>query len=155
LNRLFEEDGIGWQIVNGQIVTRGDMEFEHAVGTAAVRLGDANLNTARQELEEARSDLSRRPRPDITGTIQHCMAALEATARVIANDQRATFGEILNRYRDTLGIPRPLDTALGQIWGYASEMGCHLREGRNPDRREAELLLGMAATTISYLLHRS
>src|SRR4029077_3250348 len=31
LNRLFEEDGIGWQMVEGQIVTRGDVEFEHAV----------------------------------------------------------------------------------------------------------------------------
>lgn len=154
LNRLFEEDGIGWQMVNGQIVTRGDIEFEHAVGGAVEQLGNANLQTAKRELQEARNDLSRRPEPDVTGTIQHCMAALEATARVIANDPRATLGEILARHRDALGIPRPLDTALGQIWGYASEMGRHLREGRNPDRREAELLLGMTATTISYLLHQ-
>jgi len=155
LNRLFEEEGIGWQLVDGQIVIRGDMEFERAVRTAADQLGNANLNTARRELEEAHRDLSRLPDPDVTGTIQHCTAALEATARVIANDPRATLGEILNRHRDTLGIPRPLDNALAQVWGYASEMGRHLREGRNPDRREAELLLGMTATTISYLLRQT
>jgi hypothetical protein len=154
LNHLFEDDGIGWQIVGGQVVTRGTVEFEYAVTEAVEQLGDANFQTAKRELEEARRDLSERPEPDVTGTIQHCMAALEATARVIAGDPRATFGEILNRYRDTLGIPRPLDTALTQIWGYACEMGRHLREGRNPNRREAELLLGMAATTISYLLRR-
>jgi hypothetical protein len=142
------------QIVNGQIVTRGNVEFEHAVRAAADQLGNANLNTAKRELEEARRDLSERPEPDVTGTIQHCMAALEATARVISDDPRAPFGEILNRHRDELRIPRPLDSALSQIWGYASEMGRHLREGRNPNRREAELLLGMAATMISYLLNQ-
>ena len=155
LNRLFEEDGVGWQMVDGQIVTRGDVEFEHAVAGAIEQLGDANLQTAKRELQEARRDLSRRPDPDVTGTIQHCMAALEATARVIANDPRATLGEILIRHRDALGIPRPLDTALAQMWGYASEMGRHLQEGRNPGRQQADLLLGTASAMISYLLYRN
>lgn len=141
-------------MVGGQVVTRGAEEFEHAVVAAVGELEDANLYTARTELQEARHDLSRRPEPDITGTIQHCMAALEATARVLANDPRATLGEIVGRRAAELGIPRPLDSALQQIWGYASEMGRHLREGRDPTREEAELLLGTASTMITYLLQR-
>ena len=154
LNALFQLEGIGWQMVGGQIVTRGAEEFEHAVSAAVAQLGDANLHTARAELQEARRDLSRRPEPDITGTVQHCMAALEATARVLAAEPRATLGEIVGRHAVDLGIPRPLDTALQQMWGYASEMGRHLREGRNPARKEAELLLSTASAMINYLLQR-
>jgi hypothetical protein len=154
LNTLFQQEGIGWQMVDGQIVTRGAEEFEYAVVAAVAELGDANLLTAKSELEEARRDLSRRPEPDLTGTVQHCMAALEATARVLADNPRATLGEILGHHAADLGIPRPLDTALQQMWGYASEMGRHLREGRNPAREEAELLLGAASVMINYLLQR-
>lgn len=155
LNRLFEEEGIGWQMQNGHIVTRGAEEFEHAVGAAVQALGDANFATAQRELEEARRDLSRRPEPDITGTVQHCMAALEATARVLSNEPRATLGDIINRRAEELGLPRPLDNALERMWGYASEMGRHLREGRNPNREEAELLLGTVSSVITYLLQVS
>jgi hypothetical protein len=80
------------------------------------------------------------------------MAALEATARVVANDPQATLGEIISRHSQDLSIPRPLDTALERMWGFASEMGRHLREGRNPNREEAELLLGTASALITYLL---
>lgn len=152
LNALFREEGIGWQMTDGQVVTRGADEFENAVAGAVRQLGNANLPTARNELEEARRDLSRRPDPDITGTVQHCMAALEATARVLANDPRATLGELLGRQAVALGIPRPLDVALERMWGFASEMGRHLREGRNPSREEAELLIGTASTIINYVL---
>ena len=155
LNELFEEHGIGWQMIEGRIVTRGPEEFEHAVNEAVARVGEAGHQTPKRELEEARRDLSRRPDPDITGTIQHCMAALECTARVVSGDERATLGEIIQRRAAELGIPRPLDNAIERMWGYASEMARHLREGRVPSREEAELLLNISASLINYLLQRN
>lgn len=155
LNALFEDLGIGWQMVDGIIVTRGDEEFERSVAEANVHIELAGMQTAKSELNEARADLSRRPHPDITGTIQHCVAALECVAREVSGDQRATLGAILQRHGSAMGIPRPLDTGIGQMWGYASEMARHLREGREPDREEAEFLLGMSASIITYLLQRN
>ncbi len=155
INELLDEEGIGWQLIEGRIVTRGPREFEHAVAHAVAAAGDAGLHTARGELEEARRDLSRRPEPDITGTIQHCMAALECTVRVVTADERATLGDLLQRHAAALGIPRPLDNAIERMWGYASEMGRHLREGRVPSREEAELLLGISAALVNYLLQRN
>jgi hypothetical protein len=152
VNELFLEHGIGWQMVGGRVVTRGPEEFEHAVAQAVAVLGGAGYGTPKAELEEARRDLSRRPEPDITGTIQHCMAALECTARIAADDPRATLGDLIQRHSTDLGIPRPLDNAIERIWGYASEMGRHLREGRVPDRKEAELLLSVAAAVINYIV---
>jgi len=155
LNLLFEEHGIGWQMQDGQIVTRGPEEFEHAVSQAMTTLVQAGYHTPKTELEEARRDLSRRPDPDVTGAVQHCMAALECTARTLSNDPSATLGRIMQNHAIALGIPRPLDSAIEKVWGYASEIGRHLQEGRTPSREEAELLLGMAAAVITYLLQKT
>lgn len=155
VNELLEELGIGWQLQDGQIVTRGPREFERAVNEAVARVEEAGHRTPKQELDEARRDLSRRPEPDITGTIQHCIAALECIARIVLGDDRATLGEIIQRRAGELGIPRPLDNAIERMWGYASEMARHLREGRVPSREEAELLLNISAALISYLLQRN
>ncbi len=119
-------------MTHGKIVTRGSLEFEQAIQGARDALEKAVYQTAKKELSEALVDLSRRPEPDVTGTIQHCMAALEATAKTLSNDPKATLGEIINREAAKLSIPPPLDTAIQKIWGYASEMGRHLREGRTP-----------------------
>jgi hypothetical protein len=154
LNELFEDLGIGWQMIEGQVVTRGNEEFERVVAHAAGQIEAAGLRTAKTEIEEACADLSRRPEPDITGTIQHCMAALECVARVVSDDARATLGEIIQRHGVQIGIPRPLDNAIERMWGYASQIARHVREGRVPTREEAEFLLSMSASIIAYLLQR-
>ena len=154
LNVLFEELGIGWQMIGGQIVTRGDAEFERVVAQAVEQMNAAELRTPKTEIEEARADLSRRPEPDITGTIQHCMAALECVARVVSNDEGATLGRIMQRHAAEIGMHRALATAIENLWGYASDMARHVREGREPSRDEAELLLSMCASLITYLLQR-
>ena len=155
LNALFQDLGIGWQMVDGNIVTRGDEDFERAVVEANVHIECAGMQTARTELSEARADLSRRPEPDITGTVQHCVAALECVAREVSGDQGATLGTIIRRHGGAIGIPRPLDTGIEQMWGYASEMARHIREGQLPAREEAEFLLSMSASIITYLLQRN
>ncbi len=155
LNECFEEHGIGWQMVNGQIVTRGSEEFERTVQEAVGRVQEAGYTTLKKELEEARKDLSRRPEPDITGCVQHCMAALECTARLVSGDERATLGEVIQRHAAQIGIPSPLDKAIEKMWGYASEKARHSSENRVPTREEAELLLNISAALISYLLQRN
>ena len=149
MNECFEEEGIGWQMSNGEIVTRGPEAFEAAVHQAAGVLETARRLTARGEIHQALADLSRRPEPDLTGAVQHAMAALECVAREAAGDPKATLGDILKRYPDL--IPKPLDTAVEKAWGYASEMGRHMREGREPQRKEVELIVGLASTVATYL----
>jgi hypothetical protein len=149
VNEYFVENGVGWRIVNGQLESRGQEAFETAVDSARKALDEATLSTAKQEIHEALRDLSRRPEPDLTGAVQHAMAALECTARQTTNDARATLGEILRRHPDI--VPRPLDESLSRIWGYSSEMARHIQEGRTPGRSEAELVVTVAAAVCTYL----
>jgi hypothetical protein len=144
INEYFLEAGVGWRLMDGMLESRGPEAFEVAVDTARSSLGQSGLSTARQEIHESLRDLSRRPEPDLTGAVQHAMAALECIAREIVGNKRATLGEVLKQYPDV--FPKPLDEALSKMWGYASEMARHLREGRTPSRAEAELIVGVAAS---------
>jgi hypothetical protein len=152
LNDYFLENGIGWKLSMGIIEIRGPEVFEEVVNTAERQLEAQNLSTARNELHEALRDLSRRPSPDVTGAIQHSMAALECVAREACGQEKANLGDIMKRYRDI--VPRPLDEAISKAWGYASENARHIREGREPTFEEAELVVGMVAAISTYLARK-
>ena len=151
-NALFAEEGIGWQLVNGQIITRGNEVFEQVVNKATDSLQDSERPTAAKHLREALLDLSRRPHPDLAGAVYHSMGSLEALARDITDDPRATLGEILKRHPALL--PKPLNASILQIWGYASNQARHVEEGREPTREEAELVVGLCAAISTYLSRR-
>lgn len=153
INEYFGEVGIGWQLREGVLEIRGEEAFEKAVTDAGAALSDTQHVTASDELHEAITDLSRRPDPDITGAIQHAVAALECVAREVCGDPKANLGAILKSRKVT--IPEPLDEGVKKIWGYASEQGRHLREGRTPSFEEARLVVGVAASVATYLANKS
>lgn len=153
INAEMLESGIGWQIVDGQIVTRGEESFQTAVTDATSALNETGRPTAAKHVHEALEALSRRPEPDLSGAIYHAMGALEAVARDLVGEEKATLGEVLKRYPDLL--PSPLDKALTQIWGYASNEARHVVEGRDPTREEAELIVGLASTVATYLTKKN
>jgi hypothetical protein len=148
MNAVFLELGIGWQLEDGQIISRGDDEYEAVLKEAGVALNASDRPTALSHLQEARQALSRRPKPNLSGAVYHAMGSLEAVARDLSGTPKATLGEILKRH-DL--IPKPLDSALSQIWGYASNEARHVEEGREPTREEAELVVGIAAIMVTYL----
>lgn len=155
LNQAFRDGGVGWQMQKGKITVRGSEPFEAVTRQASDALGEQGRSTAAREIHEALGDLSRRPKPDVSGAIQHAMAALECAMRDLSGENSATLGDLLKRHGQALGIVPPLDQALIKLWGYASERGRHLREGREPGFEEAELVVGVAAAASVYLSKRA
>lgn len=152
VNDAAQDLGIGWKMESGRFVSREEEPVESVARAAESATEDAGHATALRELREARDDLSRRPTPDLTGAVQHCMAALELVAKSCSGEEKLTLGEIVTRHAKNLGIPKPLDGAIHKIWGFANNTGRHLSEGREPSRRDAALLLGLASSVIVYLL---
>lgn len=148
LNEFFQEESIGWQIRDGKVEYRDEEEFEELTQAAILSLTTSGRTTAKQELQEALKDLSRRPVPDTTGAIQHAMASLECLMRDTRNS-KATLGGLLKEFPGL--IPKPLDIAVEKAWAYASERGRHLLEGKDPSLEEAELIVHICAVLISYL----
>jgi hypothetical protein len=148
LNELFREQGIGWAMQGGRIVARGSEAFAGASRAASALMASSGRQTAATEMHEALADLSRRPAADITGAIQHAMAALECVARDVSGQPTRTLGQII----PTLGLTRPLDEGLEKLWGFASEYGRHVREGRTPRFEDAELVVTVASAISTYLI---
>jgi hypothetical protein len=151
INRYFRVAGVGWQVVANRVEMRGTEVFE-----AAVREGQATLRaqgraTAATELHEALSDLSRRPQPEITGAIQHALAALECVARDVAHS-KDTLGHLVQRHPGL--FPPPIDSIVEKAWGYTSNHGRHLIEGRSPAFEEAELMVGLSGVLCRYLARK-
>lgn len=146
---IFLENGIGWKLEEGLIVFRGDEFFETTLKKAEEVLEQAKTLTAKQEIKEAINDLSRKPEPDVTGAIQHSLACLECISREVANDRKSTLGELIKKHRAI--VPPPLDQVIEKMWGFSSEQGRHLQEGKPPDFEEAELLVGLSASLSTYL----
>jgi hypothetical protein len=153
INRMFRKKGVGWQLVDGSIQVRGPEIFEHSLGTAVELAVASSRGVARKELHEALRDLSRRPEPELTGAIQHAMAALECVARDITGQSNLTLGDWLKRNQQA--FPAPVGVAVEKLWGYASEYGRHVREGRSPTFEEAEMVVGVAGSLAVYLLRKS
>jgi hypothetical protein len=148
LNAYFVERGIGWELQDEGLRYRGPEGFETVVRNAQTDVSAHGHLTAVNELHQAIGDLSRRPEPDRTGAIQHAMASLECVAREVAGST-ATLGDVIKAHRNLM--PKPLDVAVEKIWGFTSERGRHLIEGREPTAEEAELIVGLAAAIGAYL----
>lgn len=147
INEAFCELGVGWSMQGGALVARGSETFETARTEAIDEMQRVGLSTAAEEMREALSDISRRPVADITGAIQHGMASLECVARDL-HATNATLGPIISK----LNLPSPLDQALHKLWGFASQQGRHIMEGRRPRFEEAELVVTIACAVTVYLL---
>lgn len=151
LNRLFREKGIGWGLKSPiGIVFRGDASFSSSTDKAVAAFEATGRTTAAAEVREALKDISRRPVPDRTGAIQHAMAAVECAARDILGEPNLTLGRLI----PLLKVPRPLDTALEKLWGYASENGRHIREGAQHSGAEAELVVSIACAISVFIVQR-
>jgi hypothetical protein len=152
LNRFFREKGIGWELKDGEgIVFRGSAPFTAATINAVEALTTTGRTNAASEIREALRDISRRPEPDRTGAIQHSIAALESVARDIANEPGLTLGRLVPR----LSLPRPLDEAVEQLWGFASDRARHIREGQQLGDDEAELVVSVACAVSIFLVQRT
>ena len=151
LNQYFREQGIGWKMEEGQITYRGSEAFSGATQEAVEILEQTGRSAAAREIHEALRDISRRPEPDVTGAIQHACAAMEATARDLTGDPKATLGQLVKR----LDLPKPLDTAAEKLWGYASNNARHGLEGQHVDTPEAELIVSVACAVCTYLAKRA
>lgn len=147
LNEVFREFGIGWKMESGHILVRGSESFELATRDASETMIAAGAPTAANEIHEALKDISRRPEPDVTGAIQHAMTALECVAREYAGTTD-TLGPIIAQ----LPLPKPMDDAVRKLWGFTSEQGRHIIEGRSPAFEEAELVVSVASSLSVYLL---
>lgn len=153
-NAYFEREGYGYKLNEaGHIEARGDEAFEAAIDNADIALSFIGASTAKAEIHKALEDLARRPSPDLTGAVQHAMAGLECVANQVVGVSGSELGRIVKSHPER--FPQPLNDIVPKLYGYASNNGRHVTEGREPEFAEAELIVGIAATVSTYLARKS
>lgn len=153
LNRAFRQKGVGWQLSDGKIQVRGPEIFEEFVRKAMELTAASGRTVAKNELKEALHDLSRRPEPEVTGAIQHSMAALECVARDVTGQPSLTLGDWVRK--NSTAFPQPIGAAVEKLWGYASQYGRHVQEGKPADFHEAQMVVGVVGALSVYLLQKA
>lgn len=149
INKYLVHAGIGWKMVDGLIVTRGDTAFEKTVSTAIETLKTAKSPTAAQHLDNAISALSVRPTPNTSGAVAHSTNAVECVLGVITG-QSGTLGEYLKKSPPP--FPPVLKKGIEGVYGYACEEGArHGKEGVEPGLEEAEFVLATCAAVCTLL----
>lgn len=138
----------GADLIQVQAEAQGPYAPETALQEGRDELWRLGKHTTARELHEALYDLSRRPVPELTGAIQHGIAALECLSRDLTGSGD-TLGTLVRR--NPALFPTPLGEAIAKIYGFASENGRHLREGNEPALEEAELVVGLSAVLCRYL----
>lgn len=152
INDYFLHAGIGWQLVNGEIVTRGDEAFEGTVRAAVSVLEESERPTAAGHIGFAIGALSVRPKANTSGAVAHATSAVECVLGEITG-QSMTLGKYLDK-NPTLLHPA-LKKGLDGIYGYASDAGArHGREGIEPNREEAEFVVAVCAAICSLLTRK-
>ena len=145
--------GIGWKMSQGRFQVRGELAEDTFNQHVVEELVQSGKHTTANELKEAFKDLSKRPKPDVTGAVQHVGAAIERLSRELCGDPSLTLGDLMKRYPDLFpGAFRKLAEA---IWGITSNKGRHLSEGDAPTINEAMLLVGVVSSLCSYILHEA
>jgi AbiJ N-terminal domain 4 len=152
INNAFVAQNIGWQLVNGRIVTRGDEAFENTVNTAVAVLKGGHKPTAAGHLAFAISALSARPKPNTSGAVAHATSALECVLGEITGEA-TTLGKYLDNHPDL--FHPALKKGLNGVYGYASDEGArHGKEGTEPTRDDAEFAVAVCAAICTLLTRK-
>lgn len=153
VNDLLAYEVMAWRFEDGEFwPTRPDeitMIFEEAKGL----LSDPKYAGPNDQFRKANQHLSKRPDPDTQNCVKDAVGALEGVAQIVTNNLNTPFDTLVKGPLKDL-IPLHLLQAINRLYIYrGNEPGvAHADDGESSvSLAEAELVLGMCATSIVYL----
>ena len=123
---------------------------ESLEGSLLTALDESFLPVSANEFRESFRALYRKPNPNLTGAISHAHAGFLAVARVIDRGSNADPSEIVARHRHLL--PKPLGDAALRFWGFSSQYGRKVSEGKIVEYKDAETAVYGIATITLFLI---
>ncbi len=151
INLALQMDNIGWRLDKDGKFTRleQDPSARLAVARASDALQDERLVEVRKHYSKALSLFNTLRQPDSENAIKETILCLEEVGKIVAGLPKATLGEIANHLGGKV-IPKPLDSVLRALHGYASQNWIRHSGGR-VSSDEAEFVIVMASNCIAYL----
>jgi len=158
LQAILEENKAGYRFLGGHLCPIVSSEEISSIVEAT---RGKETNPASAHLAEALLKLSDRNSPDYRNSIKESISAVEAIAKKITGDNKATLGDAL-RVLETKGhmkIHPALRTALDKLYGYTSDSGGirhSLTEGDDePEFDEAKLMLVLCSAFVNFMTSKA
>lgn len=157
MQRLFEEEGLGYEFRDGLVQRRGKRHTINQINKAELALADLRLEAARKHFSKALRYFRDRDKPDPENAVKEAVCAVEAAAKELFPDAKAaTLGDFI---KWATGSERCLfPKTLGQTFSglYAFRNGGEgishgATSGGAVTTELSEYVLGMAASQIILL----
>lgn len=153
---FLEREKAGYRILNSRLVPITDPVEIAAVATASAVSG--KFLGAQQHLRAAVSLFSKKPEADYRNSIKEAISAVEAVARVVTENPKATLGEALKKIDEKMTIHPALREAMNRLYGYTSDEGGirhAMLEQSNIDEAEAKFMIVTCSAFVNFCVQRS
>lgn len=151
LNQVLARELAGYKLIDGKLVNITGPEESLMLEEA---LADTRFAPVTAHLERALSLLADRKQPDYRNSIKESVSAVEAMARVVSQNPKATLGEAL-KILDRKGRLHPsLKDGFSKLYGYTSDddgIRHAMLEEPNLDQSDAKYFLLTCTSFINYL----
>jgi len=158
VNLILDEENLAYHFENGVFVRRGRAQTQKATERVGTVLSDPKLDEVRKLFNKARSEFDRRPEPDTENCVKDAVCALEVCIEILTGRNAGKdFAVAIKQSsgNDPRQIPSPIGESMVKLHGYRGS-GVNVSHGSLNGNKvtmlEAELVLSMVATFITYLV---
>ncbi|HEY0308188.1 MAG TPA: hypothetical protein VGB94_08505 [Acidobacteriaceae bacterium] len=157
IQRLFDEENIGYEFRDGLVQRRGKRHTISQVTKAEKVLADQKLDFARKHFSKALRHFRDRKKPDFENAVKEAVCAVEAAAKELFPDAKAaTLGEFVNWATNNkrLLLSKTIGQTFSGLYGFRSS-GEGISHGATlggaVTAELSEYVLGVAASQIILL----
>lgn len=152
VNKLFEEDLVGWRLNEQAVLTRKLPSSLSQKSESAQKLLKDKFEPAREHFRKAGSYLYQHP-IDEANSIKEIISAVESVARTLTS--KNTLGSSLNKLKSEPHFSQPLIDGLSKLYDFSNQKPM-IRHGHpkigSPTTAEAELAYALGTAYILYLI---
>lgn len=162
LNRVLSDHQIGYKLKDGEIQRILPAAIQETIDQTTKLLHHSEFAGPEQQFQKAIRFYNQRPKPDLENpdlenTVKEAVGAVEATLRILANDEKLTLSQIIKQEPFNTEIHGALKRALDSMYGYRGDAPgvAHGQAGPSvTGTEEAELVLAQSAGWIVYLYNK-
>lgn len=151
LNQVLTRELAGYRFIDGTLVDiTGPQETEMLEEAFA----DSRFATVNAHLERALTLLADRKAPDYRNSIKESISAVEAMARIVSQNEKATLGEALKVLEKRGHLHPALKDGFSKLYGYTNDddgIRHAMLEEPNLDQSDAKYFLLTCTSFINYL----
>ena len=158
INLIMEEENLAYHFENGLFYRRGRAQTQKALERVGTVLCDPRLESVRKQFNKAKSFFDKRPEADVENCVKDAVCAMELCLEILSSKPAGKdFSGTIKRLQgnELKQIPTPIGESMIKLHSYRGS-GAKVSHGSIDGNKvtilEAELVLSMVATYITYLV---